>query len=181
MPVTPRRGVARLYQSDLRPPAGGTASFFLRDLDFGFGRRSPACVVIRRKRGCGGAGEMGHASQATEPSAHDIRRACPGHFSAASHTLLPYLKSRAVCWRSRIRPCGFLVGRHVPSPRKMTRQRPFLSQRRPFELLRARVLRRNAFPISLLVLLRKFVARRAFQCADPRSKPSASDPACPCR
>ena len=33
MPVTPRRGVARLYQSDLRPPAAGTASF-LRDLDF---------------------------------------------------------------------------------------------------------------------------------------------------
>ena len=30
MPVTPRRGVARLYQSDLRPPAARTASFFLR-------------------------------------------------------------------------------------------------------------------------------------------------------
>jgi hypothetical protein len=28
--VTPRRGVARLYQSDLRPPAARTASFFLR-------------------------------------------------------------------------------------------------------------------------------------------------------
>ena len=32
------------YQSDLRPPAAGTASLFLRDLDFGFGRRSPACA-----------------------------------------------------------------------------------------------------------------------------------------
>jgi hypothetical protein len=43
-----------------------------------------ALVVIKRKRGYGGAGEMGHASQATKPSAHDIRKAHLGHFSAAS-------------------------------------------------------------------------------------------------
>ena len=47
MPVTPRRGVARLYQSDLRPPAAGTASLFcaisILDLDE---EAPPALVVL---------------------------------------------------------------------------------------------------------------------------------------
>jgi hypothetical protein len=43
-----------------------------------WGRRSPACVVIKRKRGYGGAGEMGHASEPTELSAQDIRVAFRG-------------------------------------------------------------------------------------------------------
>ena len=54
VPVTPRRGVARLYQSDLRPPAAGTALFFhaISILD----AKSPACAVAR-KRGHLGAGK----------------------------------------------------------------------------------------------------------------------------
>ena len=98
MPVTPRRGVARLYQSDLRPPAAGTASFFLCDLDFGFGQRSPACVVIQTQAGL-------WRCRRWDTPAKQLNR-LPMTFGgpvrgilAQSHTLLPYLKSRAVCWR----------------------------------------------------------------------------------
>ena len=51
-------------------------------------RRMPTPIGLEVSDGsrtrCGGAGEMGHASQATKLSAHDNRKASPGHFSAAS-------------------------------------------------------------------------------------------------
>jgi hypothetical protein len=45
----------------------------------------------------GDAGKMRYASEVTKLFAHDIRMICLGHFSAAFHTLLPYLR-HAVCW-----------------------------------------------------------------------------------
>jgi len=79
MPVDARRGAS---QSDELQAAHTGGLFFLRHLDFGFGRKNPACALGKRKRGPVETGKGSPASEPTELSAHDIRTSFLGHFSA---------------------------------------------------------------------------------------------------
>jgi hypothetical protein len=73
------RGI--LANLNLRPLTRAAFSF-LRYLDFGFGRKNPACALGKRKRGPVEAGKGSPASEPTELSAHDIRTSFLGHFNA---------------------------------------------------------------------------------------------------
>jgi len=90
MPVDARRGAS---QSDELQAAHTGGLFFLRHLDFGFGRKIPACALGKRKRGPVEAGKGVHASEPTELSAQDIRVTSPGHFGAATHIILPHVQT----------------------------------------------------------------------------------------
>jgi hypothetical protein len=60
------------------------------DLPVSMDEEAPLAWSSNATGGYGGAGEMGHAREPTELSAQDIRVASPGHFNAASPTILSH-------------------------------------------------------------------------------------------